>query len=100
MAQQPQRIKDVLQLRSDELSAENEQLRMQNDYPFSQMFSARQNEYMPSHATMAMHQHASPAGVPTRGVFEGSRAVSSGTGIIFTKVGIANIYSHCAKCTA
>ena len=68
-AQQQQRMIDMLQLRSDELTAENGKLRMQmakgdkqlpgqlqSDYPFSQMSSPKQNEYM------ATHQHALPAG--------------------------------------
>ena len=75
MAQQQQRMIDMLQLRSDELSAENGKLRMQmargdrqlpgqlqDDYPFSRMSSPQQNECMPSHAAMTMHEHASQAG--------------------------------------
>ena len=76
---------DLLQLRSDELSAENGELRMQmaravnqlpvqqpvqlpgqlpgqNVYPFSQTRGQLQNEYSPSHAALAVHQHASQAG--------------------------------------
>ena len=66
---------DMLQLRSDELSAENGKLRMQmaragkqlpgqlqHDHPFGHVSGHQQNEYMPSHTTMAMHQHASQAG--------------------------------------
>lgn len=81
--QQQQRLIDLLQLRSDELSAENGKLRvqmaradkqlpgqLQNDYPFSHMSGRQQNDYTGSRAALAMHQHqhasqpggASPAG--------------------------------------
>ena len=73
--QQQQRMIDMLKLRSDELSAENGKLRMQmaradrqlpgqlqNDYPFSHVSGQRQTEYMPTRASMAMHQHALQSG--------------------------------------
>ena len=79
--QQQQRLIDLLQLRSDELSAENGKLRvqmaradkqlpgqLQSDYPFSHMSGLQQNDYTGSHAALGMQQHAlqpggaSPAG--------------------------------------
>lgn len=78
--QQQQRMIDMLQLRSDELSAENGKLRMQmtradrqlpgqvqSDQFSSHMSGHQQNEYTPSRASMAMHQHASQAGGLSKG---------------------------------
>ena len=75
--QQQQKMTDMLQLRSDELSAENARLRMQmaradkqlpaqlqHDNPFSHMSGQQQHEYTAagSHAALGMQQHASRAG--------------------------------------
>lgn len=79
--QQQQRLIDLLQLRSDELSAENGKLRvqmaradkqlpgqLQSDYPFSHMSGPQQKDYTGSRAALGMQQHAlqpggaSPAG--------------------------------------
>lgn len=79
--QQQQRLIDLLQLRSDELSAENGKLRVQmaradkqlpgqllSGYPFSHMSGPQQNDTTSSRAALAMHQQAlqpggaSPAG--------------------------------------
>ena len=89
-AQQQQQMMDMLQLRSDELSAENGKLRMRmargdrqlpkqlhNDYRFSQVFSPQQNERMPSmrlSAATVTHQHALQA----RGFSDGGPSRAAG----------------------
>lgn len=78
-AQQQRRMTDLLQLRSDELSAENAKLRMklaqadkqlpaqlpaqlQHDYPFCHMSGQLQHGYSASHAALGLQQHASQTG--------------------------------------
>ena len=112
-AQQQQQMFDMLQLRSDELSAENGKLRMRmvrgdrqlpkqlhNDYRFSQVFSPQQNERMPSmrlSAATVTHQHVLQARGFRRGALKGSRAVSSGTCIISRQVGSRHPYDYYSR---